>query len=157
MWNVVDILLSPPNDQFHGIYWICLSHRLFNFLIGDSYCQFQRKYWNFLELSTSLLGDPYSWIYGNITTFSTFRRLYQWSKWLVACRMYSFWRYFSLHPGWLKLRLKVLGAILILMWFCNLVFVDISKQWPLCSTRGALGRPLPLLGSSAQSCIYIIF
>ena len=79
-----------------------------------------------------------SWFHGNITTFSTFRRLNQWSKWLEACRMYSPRRYFSLHPGWLKLRLKIFGAILILIWFCDVVFVDISKQWPVCSTRGAL-------------------
>ena len=27
---------------------------------------------------------------------------------------------------------------LILMWFLIVVFVDISEQWPVCSTRGAL-------------------
>ena len=42
--------------------------------------------------------------------------------------MYSPQRHFSLHPGWLKLRLKILGPILILMLFCNVVFVDLLDK-----------------------------
>ena len=41
--------------------------------------------------------------------------------------MYAPQRHFSLHPGWLKLRLKILRPILILMLFCNVAFVDFSE------------------------------
>ena len=40
----------------------------------------------------------------------------------------------------LKLRIRRISISnpLILMWFDNVVIVDIFEQWPVCSTRGAL-------------------
>ena len=127
------IYSQRPNGFMHPIEersWI--SWNIVNFFKPSAFQLFNRGF--ILSISSKILEfprtfdlfirGPYSWFYGNITTFSTFRRLNQWSKWLEACRMYSPRRYFSLHPGWLKLRLKILGAILILMWFSNVVFVD---------------------------------
>ena len=49
--------------------------------------------------------------------------------------------------------IKMLGAIMVLMWFCNYFLVNISRQSRVCSTRGALDRLLSLFCSGAQSWI----
>ena len=92
-----NLLIRGQMIDFMEYIEIFLSRRLFNLLIGGSNCRFHRKYWNFLELSTSLSGDPYSWFHGNITTFSTFRPLNQWSKWLISWKYIAFFWTFDPH------------------------------------------------------------
>ena len=58
--------------------------------------------------------------------------------------MYSPHRLFSLHPWWLKLRLKKYGIYFDYNVILQFGFVDFSEQLPVCSTRGAVNRSLSL-------------